>query len=205
MLLSAVRVAVTALLVAFTLTIPAAGQSRSSKARSIVVDPSRIRIDNFGRINPNYYRGAQPNGHDYSDLAALGVKTLIDLTGDDAQANEEAMVATAGMTYVHIPMTTHQPPTPETLMHFLNIVKDPARQPIYVHCVGGRHRTGLMTAVYRMSQDGWTADQAFAEMKRYKFGADFLHSEFRNFVYGYRAEPANNASVTALASAKTGG
>jgi tyrosine-protein phosphatase SIW14 len=204
-LLNAFRVGVTALLVALTLTIPAAGQSRSSEARSIVVDSSRIRIDNFGRINPNFYRGAQPNGHDYSDLAALGVKTLIDLTGDDAQANEEAMVATAGMAYIHIPMTTHQPPTPETLSHFLKIVKDPARQPIYVHCVGGRHRTGLMTAVYRMSQDGWTADQAFAEMKRYKFGADFLHSEFKNFVYGYRAEPANNASVPAIAATKTAG
>jgi protein tyrosine/serine phosphatase len=205
MLLNAVRVPVTALLVALTLTIPAAGQSRSSEARSIVVDPSRIRIDNFGRINSNYYRGAQPNGHDYSDLAALGVKTLIDLTGDDAQANEEAMVATAGMTYVHIPMTTHQSPTPETLTHFLKIVNDPGRQPIYVHCVGGRHRTGVMTAVYRMSQDGWTADQAFAEMKRYKFGADLLHREFKKFVYGYRAEPANNASVRALAATKTGG
>jgi tyrosine-protein phosphatase SIW14 len=205
MLLKAVRVAVIGLLVALTLTIPAAGQSRSSEARSIVVDPSRIRIDNFGRINPNYYRGAQPNGHDYSDLAALGVKTLIDLTGDDAQANEKAMVATAGMTYVHIPMTTHKTPTQETLTHFLKIVNDPARQPIYVHCVGGRHRTGVMTAVYRMSQDGWTADQAFAEMKRYKFGADFLHREFKEFVYGYRAEPANNASVTALAATKPGG
>src|SRR5262249_56462574 len=41
---------------------------------------SNIRIDNFGRINDNYYRGAQPDARDYADLAALGDKTLIDLT-----------------------------------------------------------------------------------------------------------------------------
>jgi hypothetical protein len=39
-----------------------------------------------------------------------------------------------------------------------------------------------------MTHDGWTADQAFSEMKRYKFGADFLHREFKKFVYGYRRQ-----------------
>ena len=31
---------------------------------------SQIRIDNFGRVNDNYYRGAQPEGRDYADLEA---------------------------------------------------------------------------------------------------------------------------------------
>src|SRR5260221_8252706 len=70
-----------------------------------------VRIDNFGRVNANYYRGAQPEGHDYADLAALGVKTVINLTSDDAEANEQAMAEGAGMRYVQIPMTTHEPPT----------------------------------------------------------------------------------------------
>ena len=43
-----------------------------------------------------------------------------------------------------------------------------------------------MTAVYRMEKDGWTADQAFREMKQYEFGWDFLHPEFKRFVYGYQ-------------------
>ena len=42
-----------------------------------------------------------------------------------------------------------------------------------------------MTAVYRVTQDRWTAERAFKEMKQYKFGADFLHSEFKKFVYGF--------------------
>ena len=90
------------------------------------------------------------------------------------------------MKFYRIPMTTHVPPTPEQLALFLKIVNDPAQQPVYVHCKGGKHRTGVMTAVYRMEQDNWTSSQAFEEMKRYRFGMDFLHPEFKRFVYNYR-------------------
>ena len=61
---------------------------------------------------------------------------------------------------------------------------------MYVHCVGGRHRTGVMTAVYRISNNAWTGDQAFREMKQYKYGADMLHPEFKAFVQSYRADGA---------------
>jgi protein-tyrosine phosphatase len=157
---------------------------------------SQVRIDNFGRVNDNYYRGAQPEGRDYTDLATIGVKTLVNLTSDDADPVERAMAERAGMQYFQIPMTTHQPPTDAQLAQFMRIVNDPANQPVYVHCVGGRHRTGVMTAAYRMSEDGWNADRAFKEMKDFKFGADFLHSEFKDFVYAYQPQ---NAVVAATA------
>jgi protein tyrosine/serine phosphatase len=163
-------------------------------------DLSSVRIDNFGRINDSYYRGAQPKGQDFADLARLGVKTLIDLTSDDADANERVMAERAGMQYVQIPMTTHQPPTASQMAQFLAIVDDPAKQPVYVHCVGGRHRTGVMTAVYRMTADGWTADRAFKEMKQYNFGADFLHAEFKEFVYGFSPDRAGSAVLHAAAT-----
>jgi protein tyrosine/serine phosphatase len=92
------------------------------------------------------------------------------------------------MNFIRIPMTTHAAPTPEQVAQFLKLVDDPANQPVYVHCQGGRHRTGVMTAIYRIAREGWTADRAFAEMKQYKFGADILHSEFKRFVYAYRPD-----------------
>ena len=140
-----------------------------------------------------YYRGSQPQGRDYDDLVAVGVKTLINLTSDDADPNETASAQRVGLKYFVIPMTTHQAPSTEQLDQFLKIVADRANQPVYVHCVGGRHRTGVMTAVYRMTHDGWNADRAFSEMKQYKFGADFLHPEFKAFVYGYRVPVASTA------------
>ena len=176
-----------AVVLAFATALPApvlAGKRDTRSAR--VVDVSNIPIDNFGRINPHYYRGEQPEGRDYEDLAALGIRTVIDLQKYGDNVNEERLVEEAGMTFVRIPMTTHVPPTPEQVELFLGIVNDPARQPVYVHCKGGKHRTGVMTAVYRMEHDGWTAKQAFKDMKEYEFGWDFLHLEFKQFVYDYQ-------------------
>jgi protein tyrosine phosphatase (PTP) superfamily phosphohydrolase (DUF442 family) len=193
------------LLAAGSLTIqavPVAARPGAGEAGTISAF-AKIRIDNFGRINDAYYRGAQPTGRDFSDLAAFGIKTLIDLTGDDGEANEAARAEAAGLSYVHLPMTTHVAPSPETLAQFLAIVNDPARQPVYVHCVGGRHRTGVMTAAFRMTHDGWSGDQAFKEMKRYKFGADYLHPEFKAFVYRYRPERTVESRDGASAPAAT--
>ena len=183
-----------AALFAVSVFAPAAAQARSEAATA--ANLAAIRIDNFGQVGPMFYRGAQPDGGDYANLKALGVKTIIDLTGGDGDPAEPALTEQAGMTYVHIPMTTHEAPTTAQLDQFLKLVNDPASQPVYVHCVGGRHRTGVMTAAYRMSHDGWTADRAFSEMKQYKFGADFLHPEFKEFVYGYRAATSAAAAAT---------
>ena len=178
-----------ALLVLSLLAVPAAANPDSGQTQSATeVNLSSIRIDNFGRVNPSYYRGAQPKAGDYAALAGLGVKTLINLTSDDAMADEQALARRAGLSYVQIPMTTHTSPTVAQIAQSLKTVTDPESQPVYVHCVGGRHRTGVMTAIYRMTQDGWNAVDAFKEMKQYKFGADYLHSEFKEFVLGFRTD-----------------
>ena len=185
------RIAAAALFVlASFVTLGAAPGGPADGAAAATVQRTPIRIDNFGRISDTYYRGAQPLAGDYADLAALGVKTVINLTSDDALEEEPGMVKEAGMRYVAIPMTTRVAPTAEQLAQFLEIVNDPANQPVFVHCVGGKHRTGVMTAVYRMTQESWTSDQAFNEMKQFRFGADFLHPEFKKFVYSFRAPAA---------------
>ena len=170
-----------AILLGLSMAIPAAAQN------GLTGKFANIRIDNFGVVNAHYFRGAQPQGRDYADLAALGVKTVIDLT-EDGSVNEPNLVQAQGMKFYRIPMTTHETPSSEKIAKFLSLVNDPASQPVYVHCQGGRHRTGVMTAVYRMTGEGWTADKAFSEMKQYKFGADFLHPEFKSFVYAYHPD-----------------
>jgi tyrosine-protein phosphatase SIW14 len=182
-----------AALVAFSLSVssPAFGQPDLKDAQ-----PS-IDIYNFGQIDAKYYRGAEPEDQDFAALAAVGIKTVIDLQ-KDGDEDEPGLVESAGMKYIRIPMTTRVPPTSEQLAHFLALVNDPASQPVYVHCKEGRHRTGVMTAVYRMTKDRWTADQAFDEMKDYKFGWDFLHPEFKRFVYGYTAPLDSLAASSAV-------
>lgn len=155
----------------------------------------KVDIDNFGRVSSKYFRGAEPDDEQYANLAAVGIKTVIDLRSDDFDTEDRLFVERAGMKYVQIPMTTHEPPTRAVIEQFLRIVDDPEAQPVYVHCVGGRHRTGVMTAVYRMTREGWPADQAFKEMKAFKFGADFLHPEFKKFVYTYQPDPRLIAKI----------
>jgi uncharacterized protein (TIGR01244 family) len=163
---------------------------------------SSVDIFNFGRIDDSYHRGALPDSDDVAALARLGVKTVIDLQ-KDGDEDEADLVERAGMKYVRIPMTTRVPPTPEQLAQFLSLVNDPESQPVYVHCKEGRHRTGVMTAVYRMTAHGWTADQAFKEMKNYRFGWDFLHPEFKRFVYSYK--PADAVAASEALAAVTAG
>jgi len=202
---SSVRLLAAVLAVAFSFPLTGQTNPTGSIKHANVTLPS-VHIKNFGQINENYYRGAQPEGQDYNDLASLGVKTVINLINDE-KGEEVATVQRMGMKYVHIPMTTSTPPTPDQIKQFLSLVEDPANQPVYVHCVGGKHRTGVMTAIYRMTENGWNADQAFKEMKQYKFGADFLHPEFKSFVYHYQPAPtrtATNAKPTNTNAASNG-
>jgi protein tyrosine phosphatase (PTP) superfamily phosphohydrolase (DUF442 family) len=159
---------------------------------------ARVRIDNFGKVDDDYYRGAQPDDRDYGDLARLGVKTVVDLTRD-GRDNERGLVEQAGMTFFRIPLTTSERPSDAAVTQFLSIVNDPERQPVYVHCQGGQHRTGVMTAVYRMTKYGWTENKAYDEMKQYKFETFWGHPELRRFVHDYYAKLTPVASPVAVA------
>lgn len=160
----------------------AAGVAAETKSNKL----SNIAIKNFGCINENYYRGAQPQTQDYASLASFGIKTVIDLQRD-GDPNEQRLVESNGMKFIRFRMTTTDRPDAETVAQFLKIVNDPANQPVYVHCAGGRHRTGVMTAIYRLTHDSWKPDQAYAEMKQYEFGKGFGHGALKSYVYSYFA------------------
>lgn len=142
------------------------------------------QIKNFGCVNEGLYRGAQPKDQDYEALAAMGVKTVIDLQRD-GEANEQEMAEAHGMKFYRIGMSDKNRPAEEQAELFLKIVNDPANQPVFVHCRGGRHRTGAMTAIYRITHDGWTADQAYQEMKQYDFEYGMGHSPLKRYVYDF--------------------
>ena len=49
---------------------------------------------------------------------------------------------------------------------YLAILDNPDSYPILIHCQAGLHRTGLLSAVYRMEYEGWTPAQAWREFRR---------------------------------------
>jgi protein tyrosine/serine phosphatase len=156
-----------------------------------------INIRNFGQMDDNFYRGGQPTESDYKALAAIGIKTIIDLR-NDYEAFAKSATEAAGMKYVNIPMDGVSAPSDEQVAQFLKLTNDPATGKFYVHCKAGIHRTGAMGAVYRISHDGWDYDKAFAEMKNYEFSAGMFHGGLQKFVKKYSDKALTDKSTVAV-------
>lgn len=143
-----------------------------------------IKIKNFGQMDERFYRGARPDEADYPALAALGINTVIDLTDNSAEYERPAVEA-AGLRYINIPMVDKSYPSIEQVNEFLKVVDDPATGKFYLHCAGGRHRTGVLGAVYRFNHDHWNLEEVLAEMNRFEFNSGFGHGKQKRFVQDY--------------------
>jgi len=162
-----------------------------------------IKIKNFGQMDERFFRGSRPDENDYAALAQLGVKTIIDLT-DNSREYEQPAVEKAGLRYVNIPMVDKSYPSMDQVNAFLKVVNDPATGKFFVHCAGGRHRTGVMGAVYRFNVNHWSLDQALAEMDQYEFNSGMGHGKQKSFVQDYFQQfQAANAKATATSAAAT--
>ncbi|HYV05744.1 MAG TPA: hypothetical protein VFB82_14215, partial [Blastocatellia bacterium] len=72
-----------------------------------------------------------------------------------------------------------------SIEEFLNITRKEGNWPFYVHCAGGRHRTGVMGAMYRFNHDEWNYDRAYEEMKNYDFYTRFGHGSLKKYIEDY--------------------
>ncbi|HEY7785422.1 MAG TPA: tyrosine-protein phosphatase [Pyrinomonadaceae bacterium] len=143
-----------------------------------------VKIRNFGQMDHRFYRGAQPREDEFKELKNLGITTVIDLR-DDPRSYERAEVESLGMRYVNIPMDDRTYPRNEQVEDFFKVVDDPDTGKFFVHCAGGRHRTGVMGAVYRFRKDGWDYDRAYKEMEEYDFYTRWGHGPMKDFVWDY--------------------
>jgi tyrosine-protein phosphatase SIW14 len=193
------RSALGALITILALAMVSSAQETATAEQNVNTSVQPIKIKNFGQMDGRFYRGAQPGVKDYKDLAALGINTVIDLR-DDPQQTEKSLVESVGMKYVHIPMVAKKYPTPEVTEAFLKTVNDPATGKFFLHCAGGRHRTGAMGAVYRSEFYHWTFDQAYKEMKQYDFYTSWGHKAFKDFVQDYYARKQASSTTDANAT-----
>ena len=154
---------------------------------------TNVNIKNFGQMDERFFRGGQPKENDYKQLAGLGIKTIIDLR-DDPKPYEKRNVEALGMRYVNISMSDKDYPPSEKIAEFLKLVDDPSTGKFFVHCAGGRHRTGVIGAVYRFNQYNWNYDQVYAEMKKYDFYTRWGHGDMKKFVKDYAVSFQNKAT-----------
>lgn len=182
------------------LILAAAGSALAQSSES--ANLANVKIKNFGQMDERFFRGGQPRENDYKQLADLGITTVIDLT-NDPKSYEKAAVEALGMHYVNIPMSDKSYPESAKINQFLTLVANPSTGKFYVHCAGGRHRTGVMGAVYRFNNYHWKFDQVYSEMKKYDFYTRWGHGDMKKFVEDYAAS-IERQNATAAAAQQSG-
>jgi protein tyrosine phosphatase (PTP) superfamily phosphohydrolase (DUF442 family) len=144
-------------------------QNGDSKECALATTIAAPAISNFDIVSEGLWRGAAPSNQALQKLADSGVKTIVDLRMAGQGAQEEASRAKKlGIKYVHIPLG-FMGPSLFKVGQFLNIVNNPANQPVFVHCRYGADRTGALVAVFRVIHDHWSFNQAYTEMRSHHF------------------------------------
>ena len=142
-------------------------------------EPLQVQgLPNLYKVCDNLYRGAEPTAEGLQALKKLGVHTVIDLRESNGN---QARMAELGLTYEHIPMTAFHVKD-DNVVQFLRIAGTPDHAPIFVHCKRGADRTGLMCAIYRIALQGWTKDQAIAEMTQGGFRFNHGYQNVVNYI-----------------------
>lgn len=92
--------------------------------------------------------------------------------------------------------------THEQVVAFLTLLRDNPDKTIFVHYYRGADRTGVMVALYRITFDHWTTDQAIEEMEAFRYRYLFL-PHLQHFVEAFPAELSSDPALQALEPAAT--
>ncbi len=103
-------------------------------------------VPNLHKISDSLYRSAQPSAAGMKNLKTMGIETIVNLRSFHS---DRAEIGDTGLAYEHIYMKAWHPEE-EDAVRFLQIVTNPKRGPVLVHCQHGADRTGTMCALYRV-------------------------------------------------------
>jgi len=125
---------------------------------------------NFHVVAPGVWRSSQPNEEALRTMKEHGLKTIINLRrGKSVHRWEEALAKELSLRYYRFPMDARDKQDEERLREILEIMHDPANQPVLVHCHAGKDRTGLMAALYKLTYLGASVDDVHHEMVMYGY------------------------------------
>jgi len=148
---------------------------------------------NLYKMSPTLYRSALPDEQAMPLLGTLQIKTVVSfLQTPDASWMKESTI-----NQVQLPMETAHVGDAEILSALRAIQAGEAKGPVLIHCKHGLDRTGLVSAMYRLVVQGWSKQDAVAEMTQGGFG------DFRRMKYGI--DYINNVDVEAMRTAMATG
>ncbi len=137
-------------------------------AEMLFVDYGVVRVlyNNRHQISPDAWRSAQPAPHHISWIAGRGIKTVINLRGDQSFGTrwlEERACRRHGVALVDLKLRSRVAPTRDDLKAMRALLMD-VTYPIIVHCKSGADRAGLMSVMVRFVHDGVPIREAMTEL-----------------------------------------
>jgi len=118
-------------------------------------------VQNLYKITDNLYRSQQPSENGLMALKQrLGIKTIINLR---AFHSERTMAKNQDLINEELSVKTWHIED-EDVIKVLSILRKKENGPFLLHCQHGADRTGVMSAMYRIVEQGWTKEEAIDEM-----------------------------------------
>jgi protein tyrosine/serine phosphatase len=180
----------------FALTTIAARQSPGIDQSQRITLPG---LANGAHVSGTLYRGAQPHLETLPGLKKLGISVIVDFRDSrDDILWEKKLVELEGMTFVSIPWSARNGPSRENVFAFFATLHANSGKNIFVHCERGADRTGTMIALYRITYDHWTPDQAVAEMNAFHYW-NRIFPQLARYVESFPATLANDPSLAGQA------
>ena len=121
------------------------------------------------------------------------IRTIVTLTAintDDPKYVDQARVVEGtGVDWIIVPMRGSRA-TLDQMAEAADLLADPARQPVFFHCVAGHHRTSLAHAAYRIRHEGWSAARAWDEVAGLPWARPESDAEDRGLIEAFAASQA---------------
>ena len=147
----------------------------SARPERWAVPVSLEGVPNLHRITPMLYRSEQPTALGMKKLEELGIRTVINLRWFNSDRHE-AHGTTLRTERVKI-LTWNV--DDRHVIEVMRMLKQSENGPFLIHCQHGADRTGLMSAMYRILEQGWSVDDALAELTEGGYG---YHSIWTNIL-----------------------
>lgn len=148
-------------------------------------------VSNFAQISPALYRGAQPTPEGFKTLKKMGIKTIVNLR---TFHTDRRKLKGAGLRFAHMYCKAWHPES-EDVARFLKLMEDKNNHPVFVHCLHGADRTGMMVAAYRIIEQGWKVDDAARET--HNFGFHKIFKMIQRYLQRFDSEAIKKAVAEA--------
>ena len=179
----------------------AAGEAPAARNERWAVPITLEGVPNLHRITPTLYRSEQPTPLGFQNLEKLGIRTVINLrafNSDDDEVRgtqlrtERVRILTWNVDDAHV-------------IDVMRLLRNTADGPFLIHCQHGADRTGLMSAMYRVLEQGWTVDDALAELQDGGYGYHAVWKNILRYVRSADVDKLRSAiAADAAPSASTG-